>query len=67
MAGRRVDRFCNNPACELCDVHLRPQDTLKKGGVEVCPRCLEEVIVRARRRPLSGRPAAPPENAAPRR
>ncbi len=46
MAIRRIERFCNNPTCELCDVILRPQDTLKKGGVEVCPRCLEEVIVR---------------------
>ncbi len=46
MAIRRMERFCNNPTCELCDVILRPQDTLKKGGVEVCPRCLEEVIVR---------------------
>lgn len=67
MAGHRVDRFCNNPTCESCDLLLRPQDTLKKGGVEVCPRCLEEMIVRARRPSLSVRSAAPPENAAPRR
>ena len=49
MAARRVDRFCNNPTCDLCDVILRPQDTLRKGGGEVCPRCLEEVVVRPHR------------------
>jgi len=68
MAGPRVDRFCNNPTCKLCDLLLRPQDLLKKGGVEVCPQCLEGVIVRPHRPSVSpARPAAPRENAARRR
>ncbi len=58
MAIRRMERFCNTPTCELCDVILRPQDTLKKGGVEVCPRCLEEVIVRPHQPSLSATKAA---------
>jgi len=57
MTSRPVDRFCNNPTCDLCDVFLRPQETLKKGGAEVCPRCLEEVIVRPHR-PLLLKPGA---------
>ena len=59
MAMQRMDRFCNNPTCELCDVILRPQDTLKKGGLEVCPHCLEEVVVRPYQRSFSAaKPAA---------
>lgn len=52
MPGDLV-RFCNNPVCELCDVILRPQETLQKGGREVCSRCLEEVVIR------QARPRAP--------
>lgn len=58
---RDVVRFCNNPSCELCDLILRPQETLQKGGLEVCPRCLEEVVIRETRPrgPLLIRPSAP--------
>ena len=47
----RIVRFCNNPGCELCDVHLRPREVLMKGNREICPRCLEPLMVQ-RRRPL---------------
>jgi predicted RNA-binding Zn-ribbon protein involved in translation (DUF1610 family) len=46
--GEQV-RFCNNPACERCDEHLRPWEVLRSGGREVCPACHEELIVRAAR------------------
>ncbi|MBI4560865.1 MAG: hypothetical protein HY724_02385, partial [Candidatus Rokubacteria bacterium] len=53
MAGpERTVRFCNNPACELCDLYLKPLEVLSKGGQEVCPRCLEPLLVR-RLRPRS--------------
>jgi hypothetical protein len=48
----RLDRFCNNPACETCDVILAPHQVLRKGGQEVCPSCLEPLVVRPARRPL---------------
>ncbi|MBI3458097.1 MAG: hypothetical protein HY002_20170 [Candidatus Rokubacteria bacterium] len=45
-------RFCNNPACERCDEHLRPWEVLRKAAREVCPACHEGLIVRqARPRP----------------
>ncbi|MBI2462234.1 MAG: hypothetical protein HYV61_12255 [Candidatus Rokubacteria bacterium] len=50
MPRRARVRFCNNPVCELCDVILRPQEILQKGGRKVCPRCLEEVAVQETRR-----------------
>jgi len=37
-------RFCNNPACERCDQHLRPGEILRKDGREVCPACHEELV-----------------------
>ena len=49
--GERTVRFCNNPGCELCDVHLRPREVPMKGNREMCPRCLEPLVVQ-RRRPL---------------
>lgn len=42
----RLDRFCNNPACEGCDVLLASRQALRKGGQEVCPACLEPLVVR---------------------
>ena len=38
-------RFCNNPACERCDEHLRPGEVLRKAGRELCPACHEELVV----------------------
>lgn len=45
-SAEKTARFCNNPACELCDVHVKPLKVLVKGGQEVCPRCLEPLVVR---------------------
>lgn len=45
----RLERFCNNPACDDCDVLLTLRDALKTGGQEMCPRCLEPLVVRAAR------------------
>lgn len=45
----RLDRFCNNPACEECDVLLAPRQAFRKGGLEVCPACLEPLVVRPAR------------------
>lgn len=42
----KTARFCNNPACELCDVYIKPRDMLRKGGFVVCPRGLEPLVVR---------------------
>jgi predicted amidophosphoribosyltransferase len=56
----RLDRFCNNPACEGCDVILSPRQALKKGGQEVCPKCLEPLVVRAARPPLRLSKSPPP-------
>lgn len=41
----RTGRLCNNPACELCDVYVKPSQVLRKGGQDVCPRCLEPLVV----------------------
>lgn len=41
----KTARFCNNPACDLCDVYVKPFELLKKGGQEVCPRCFEPLVV----------------------
>jgi hypothetical protein len=38
-------RFCNNPACERCDQHLRPAEILRKDGRDVCPACHEELVI----------------------
>ncbi len=42
-------RFCNNPACERCDLHLRPGEILRKDGREVCPACHEDLVIQERR------------------
>ena len=48
----RIVRFCNNPACALCDVYVKPLEVLKKAGEDFCPRCLEPLVVQ-RLRPRS--------------
>lgn len=58
----RFDRFCNNPACEGCDVILSPRQALRKGGQEVCPKCLEPLVVRAARPPLRLSKSPPPSH-----
>lgn len=45
----RLDRFCNNPACEACDLLLASHEVLRTGGQEVCAKCLEPLVVRAAR------------------
>lgn len=42
----KVERFCNNPSCDLCDVMIRKDQVLFHGGKELCPKCFEELIVR---------------------
>jgi len=49
-------RFCNNPACERCDQHLRPREIVRKDGREVCLACHEELVTQEPR----PRPAARP-------
>ena len=56
----KLDRFCNNPACEWCDVILSPHQALRKGGQEVCPKCLEPLVVRAARPRVRLRKSPPP-------
>jgi hypothetical protein len=53
-------RFCNNPVCDRCDEHLSAREALRKAGREVCPACLEPLVVREPQpaRPL--RPTRPP-------
>ncbi len=52
-------RFCNNPACELCDIHVKPREVLRKGRREVCPRCFEPLLVRRLRPALPTLPYKP--------
>ncbi|MFQ5829317.1 MAG: hypothetical protein ACE5JD_09205 [Candidatus Methylomirabilia bacterium] len=52
-------RFCNNPSCELCDVHIKPREVLVKGETEVCPQCLEPLVVRRLRPRPPTRPSKP--------
>lgn len=58
----RLDRFCNNPACDGCDVLLSSRQALTKGGQEVCPKCLEPLVVRATRPRVRLRKAPPPSH-----
>jgi hypothetical protein len=59
-------RFCNNPACERCDQHVRPGEILRKDGHEVCPACHEELVTQeprprpAQLRTRADRPAGRP-------
>ena len=57
-------RFCNNPACERCDQHLRPAETLRKDGARGVPRMPRGAgdpgaPSPPRRTPDSHRPAGP--------
>jgi hypothetical protein len=64
MGAGDLVRFCNNPACERCDEHLRPRDVLRKSGREVCPTCHEELILREPRpRPPLSIARRPPRRA----
>lgn len=56
MPREETVRFCNNPACDGCDVILRPQEGLRKGGELLCPKCLDPLMVRR----LRVRPATVP-------
>jgi hypothetical protein len=47
-------RFCNNPACERCDQHLRPGEVLRKDEREVCPACHEELVIQEPRPRAAG-------------
>lgn len=68
MTREETVQFCNNPACDGCDVILRPQEVLRKGGEMVCPKCLEPLAIRRGRarpatlpfRPGSRQPPAAP-------
>lgn len=58
----KLDRFCNNPACERVDVLLTPRQVVRKGGREACPACLEPLVVRASRARVLLRRTPPPSH-----
>lgn len=58
----KLDRFCNNPACEGCDVLLSPRQLLRKGGQEVCATCLEPLVIRSARPRPRLRKTRPPSH-----